>query len=973
MIHFLRYTIAFYVMIALLGNLFGGCEPNPPREMLITDAFILPSIPQPQSDFEISQEVDMEVLGPLLNSILPNRSPLEGTVSIRIVGEDFRAPMYARVGEQRCQELTVNSRSRMTCLVPSVTEPQKVDIKIAWGTIPNEDPIPDESIDDYEGGLKVISEGLTYYEPLTVESIEPNIGPASGRSEVIISGQGFSESTDVKFGTVPALSVTVEDEQTLIVLTPRHPTELVDVTVRDPSGTAILEEAFTFQTPLGVDQILPRLGLINGGDSVELYGFGFTADSEVRLGDQDALVNQIFPPARISITTPSALQVGWADIEIKNINGVYFEPQAFLYLDDEIGPFQVFGSIPQRLPSDLGGTFMIGGNGFNEETIVKLDDIEISCTLESAQRLQCFAPRHPIGEAEITVWQSLLNQSFILSFYKPLELFFVEPDRSAISGGALLQARGRGFTPDNEFLFGDQVVTLARYVSDEEVWLQAPPHPPSVLDITVRDNGQQVFLPESFTYFDPQALYGGSWGEPIENAVNVTVLNIYDFSPVPEVTVEARPFLLPVSPPLLSGRTNENGQVTLSAELLESPLHLNIAKTGFEAQTVERVVSENLTVLLFPFTPPEGEGDPPPSPEPVTIQGMLTGLNELEKPPDPGMVLRAFIDISHRGMLSRSTNPPPMPLGILAEDGPFELLTKPGQMSLIATAAYVPIQQLQSYERGDISYWFMRKSTYPIKMGLIRFLSLSPGAEIGGLTLDLSHDLDQIGDIRLLNPPSGAGSIYTNSSGEINLVEDEFEVRAFLDLEADGYWELDVNGVSNLPTLALRGLPQLNEWGDAPQLVWLASSRVHPNGVNSYVEHEQSDLNRSIEIGPFVSAAKIIEPTPGDTISVGDTLRWEPWPGVDGQPTEPPQASTIRFYQAGLPVWSFTLPGGVNELTIPPIPPAETGAGPNPGSIYVSVETIMSEGGINYQDFNLLDLNSPSRFSTTRFGLMFNP
>ena len=113
-------------------------------------------------------------------------------------------------------------------------------------------------------------------------------------------------------------------------------------------------------------------------------------------------------------------------------------------------------------------------------------------------------------------------------------------------------------------------------------------------------------------------------------------------------------------------------------------------------------------------------------------------------------------------------------------------------MALIATAAYVSVEDLESYERGEISYWFM--SSYPIKMGMIRFLSLSPGSEIDELSLALTYDLDQVANVRLINPPTGAGSIYADSFGDILTVVNDFEVRAFLDLEADGYWELDVQG-----------------------------------------------------------------------------------------------------------------------------------------------------------------------------------
>ena len=119
------------------------------------------------------------------------------------------------------------------------------------------------------------------------------------------------------------------------------------------------------------------------------------------------------------------------------------------------------------------------------------------------------------------------------------------------------------------------------------------------------------------------------------------------------------------------------------------------------------------------------------------------GLNDIPKPLEPGFVLRAFVDVSHQSMLSRAVNLPPDPSNILSEDGPFSITARPGQMALIGTAAYVPVETLERYERGEISYWLMRRETRPVKIGMIRFLSLSPAASVEGLTLPLNRDLDQ--------------------------------------------------------------------------------------------------------------------------------------------------------------------------------------------------------------------------------------
>ena len=948
-----------------------SCDPDPPR-LDSWDATVISPPPQPQRDGGLSDPVDMELPGPLFNSILPASSPVSGGVNVRLIGGDFRQPMFVRIGGQPCTTLTIESRARMTCLVPSVDAPGRVDVSVGWLDPALESNPSDVTLNEVTGGLRVINEGFTYFEVLSVDRLQPEEGPASGNTEVILEGEGFTEPLEVRFGGVIAQNVTVESPQRARVITPPNEAGRVDVQVRTTQNSITLDEAFNFITALGVDDITPRWSPLSGGVPFSIYGYGFLATSDIQIGDRPLIDQSITPPSLIQGTTPSQPQPGWAPIRINNSNGTYLQERGILYLPEEDGPFTVYGVDPNELPSDRGGSVLIGGNGFNENTRVTLDGERIGCQLDSPQRLRCFLPAYPPQETSITVSNSLLQEVLPFRFVNELELYQLIPDRAAISGGALIHAYGRGFTNDTQFTFGDIDVPIEELISESEALLRVPPHPESILDITLTDRFQTQFIPQLFTYFNPLSQFGGSWGDVIEGAINVTVLNIYDFSPVPEATVEARRYDNPTSPPLLSGQTDENGQLTLSIEGLSAPLHLNIAKADFEAQTVERVVSENFTALLYPFVPPEGEGEPPPPPEPVRLSGLLTGLNDLPKPLEPGYVIRAFIDFSHRSRLGRSTLPAPNPLGILSEDGPFEVINTAGQFSLIATAAYVPIETLERYERGEISYWLMRRECRPLQMGLIRFLSLSPGAELTGLTLNLDYSLDQNAEVRLINPSSAAGEVYNDGLGEISILEDDYEVRAFLDLGPDGYWELDLGATSTEPRLDILGLPTLSEWIDAPGLSWYAQAKIYPQRTNSFANKEQSDLDQVVEIGPFVGAPRLTSHGFGGTFTVGDVLTWTEWPGVSGGPVEPAQATTIRFFQAGVPMWTFTLPGGVNQLTIPPLPPAEAGAGIAEGSVFVFIETIANDFGLDYQDYTLLDLNSPTTYSRTFVELFFS-
>ena len=962
-LQFIAHTLS--VILALFAV---ACDPQSTQQERGDATVISPPL-QPVQDFGITEEVDLDLPGPLLNSILPTRSPLSGGVRVRVIGDGFRAPMFVRVGGESCQELEVESGAQISCVVPPADLPQKVDVEVGWLDPSFDRPLEEATYADVTGALRVLPEIFTYFQPLEVSSLSPVVGPASGSAEVLIEGQGFIEPLEVRFGGLQARSIIVESPELARVTTPEHEPGIVDVQVRTPFNSVTLTDAYNFRVPIGIDQILPTWSPLSGGIEVTVYGYGLIEGTTLSVSERVVDPVELTQPSRVRGSLPPARTPGWAPLSVSNSNGEYEVERAILYLPEDEGPFTLYGVIPEQLPFDRGGEVLIGGNGFNDQVQVSLDGERVGCRVQSPQRLTCFLPAHPLGVANLTVSKSLLSQTLPIRFVNQLEVYQLVPDHAAISGGALIRATGRGFTELTRFIFGEIEVEIDQVISSEEVILRAPPHPPATLDITALSEDQSVFIPQLFTYFDPLSQYGGSWGEIIEGSLNITVLNIYDFSPVPEVTVEVRPFDQPTAPPLVTGLTNDNGQVTLSSLDLTPPLHVNLAKIDFEAQTVERVVSENYTALLFPFVPPEGEGEPPPPPDPVSLRGVLTGLNDIVKPSEPGYTLRAFVDVSHRSKLGRASNPQPSPLGILSEDGPFEISTRPGQFAIVATAAYVPDEVFDSFERGEVSYWFMREQTKPIKIGLVRFLSLSPGATLDGLMVALNHELDERAEVTLLNPPSAAGEVYTDGFGEISIVGNDFKVRAFLDLGPDGYWELDIGATSPLTDLNILGLPDLETWSDRPTLSWYAQAKVFPQRINSFALKDQSDLSRPVELGPFAEAPRFEAPGLGGTFRVGDRLRWTTWPGVTGQGTEPAQATSIRFYQAGLPLWSFVLPGGVRELVIPPLPFEQVGVGS--GSVIVVFETTVSDPPLEYQDYTLLDFNSATSYSTSQFEMFF--
>lgn len=92
---------------------------------------------------------------------------------------------------------------------------------------------------------------VTYTAPApTVTNVTPNSGPATGGTDVTITGTGFAQTPTITFGGTPATNIFWISSTWLICTTPAHAAGAVDVVVTNPdtqAGTGT--DAFTYSAP----------------------------------------------------------------------------------------------------------------------------------------------------------------------------------------------------------------------------------------------------------------------------------------------------------------------------------------------------------------------------------------------------------------------------------------------------------------------------------------------------------------------------------------------------------------------------------------------------------------------------------------------------------------------------------------------------------------------------------------------------
>ena len=182
-------------------------------------------------------------------------------------------------------------------------------------------------------------------------SVQPSEGPIAGGTSTILSGQNFAGPVQVKFGSQLATNPVVSSSSQIQMVSPSSVVNgAVNLTAHfQNSWLAFAPDAFSYGPQ--ILQVLPNCGATSGGDSVQIYGYGFGTDPtkiSVKIGAATATVQKVenlttivaslaldasypFSLERITLQT-SAGSLGKADIIIPAPTGSTTSSKAFQYL-----------------------------------------------------------------------------------------------------------------------------------------------------------------------------------------------------------------------------------------------------------------------------------------------------------------------------------------------------------------------------------------------------------------------------------------------------------------------------------------------------------------------------------------------------------------------------------------------------------------------------------------------------------------
>ena len=389
-------------------------------------------------------------------------------------------------------------------------------------------------------------------EDIRIMGIEPNSGPETGETRVLVRLQNFNKDLiptyphpSCRFGsikyTVNATYVKcapnprkvgekepTPEQRTEVCIqcgnTIPHKEDIIPFTVSllgDFTDT-LNSVPFRFYIEPKITWIYPRYGPKDGGTFIEVYGENFlNYDQNLRcaFGSREVKAKYISDNYLTCISPPSDVVQKKLPFSI-SFNNQQNSKQDIPFVYYEYP--QVFRLEPNRGP-DTGGTVVrIRGQNFNpmieipemsnhNDTFCKFGNLSLtSGKVISSTEMECVSPPS-FEEREVPVEISLNNREWtddgvLFYYYHPPFVYFINPKIGPVKGGTVVTITGSNFEDTGYVMckFGDKY-SQGTYVSQNELKCVAPPveKPATVpLLVAIRPDEFSSGINTRYRYYD---------------------------------------------------------------------------------------------------------------------------------------------------------------------------------------------------------------------------------------------------------------------------------------------------------------------------------------------------------------------------------------------------------------------------------------------------------------------------------------
>ncbi len=370
-----------------------------------------------------------------VNALTPANGPINGGNRVILEGDSYDPSCVVTIGgvdATNCLFLTTRS---VSCEVP-----------------PGEQPGPADVVATCALGVGFLEGGYTYFSPVELTSITPNVGSNEGGTEIVLQGQAFSPGMLALIGEREVVALTIDEDGTRA--TARTPPGArvgrTDVTLIDAFGRSQLTLGFTYTGELTLDAVTPAV--VAAGDSVELAGSGFADRADVvtaaTIGGTAAPRENLISDRRLTVTMPT-LGAGHHDVSVTHGDATAVIDDAVFVMADVAGAFSVDAVVPARASTSGGDVVTIVGEGFDVgvSAVTVGGAAATDVSVLDARRVSVRVPAGS-GVADITVTLTDTASATLtgaLTYIDRLTVTGTSPTAADAVGGGTIAVSGTGF------------------------------------------------------------------------------------------------------------------------------------------------------------------------------------------------------------------------------------------------------------------------------------------------------------------------------------------------------------------------------------------------------------------------------------------------------------------------------------------------------------------------------------------------
>ncbi len=437
-----------------------------------------------------------------INRLLPPRGASAGGTTVMIEGSGFLRGV-ASSGSQ-AKPLTTLKIGGNQVQDLQIIDDATIEMRTPPGTAGN----VSVSLQNTNGGINC-NNCFTYFDELSVTSFTPASGPLAGGNEVTITGTGFTEDTQVLFGTYSSPVITFVSATQLKAVAPRGVAAgPVDLVVYNKNGSSNQRRAYSYQSELRVTAIAPVTGTIAGATTVTLAGSGFTGATEVRFGSTPATGLVVNSDGSLTVTTPAST-AGAVDVTVATPNGTWTTHNGFTFFDAS-GSFAVFAISPRLIKE--GDVVTLTGQALDTAGLdVSIGGVSATTGASSFSTLQVTVPSRGAA-ARISNVSVSGTQSATLTNAATwrVQLTAATPNSGPSSGGTAVALSGSAIPPAVTLNIGALAATGVTVNSETNLALTTPAGSGGAASaihiVDSADIENDAVLNDGFTFLEPLSI-----------------------------------------------------------------------------------------------------------------------------------------------------------------------------------------------------------------------------------------------------------------------------------------------------------------------------------------------------------------------------------------------------------------------------------------------------------------------------------